>query len=96
MTAYPQFDVILKALNLSSVGVIITDPEQKDNPIIFVNTGFENITGYAKEEALGSNCHFYKEMILTKEVAKIRHAINEKSTANVLLKITERWYFFYE
>ncbi|EMV4675298.1 biphenyl 2,3-dioxygenase, partial [Listeria monocytogenes] len=29
MTAYPQFDVILKALNLSSVGVIITDPEQK-------------------------------------------------------------------
>ncbi|GAB3876093.1 hypothetical protein GCM10027610_144760 [Dactylosporangium cerinum] len=67
MTAYPQFDVILKALNLSSVGVIITDPEQKDNPIIFVNTGFENITGYAKEEALGSNCHFYKETILTKK-----------------------------
>lgn len=51
MTAYPQFDVILKALNLSSVGVIITDPEQKDNPIIFVNTGFENITGYAKRRS---------------------------------------------
>lgn len=87
MTAYPQFDVILKALNLSSVGVIITDPEQKDNPIIFVNTGFENITGYAKEEALGSNCHFLQgDDTDKKEVAKIRHAINEKSTANVLLK----------
>ncbi|EAC8104190.1 blue-light photoreceptor [Listeria monocytogenes] len=87
MTAYPQFDVILKALNLSSVGVIITDPEQKDNPIIFVNTGFENITGYAKEEALGSNCHFLQGDDTDKEeVAKIRHAINQKSTANVLLK----------
>lgn len=73
MSAYPKFDVILKALNLSSVGVIITDPEQKNNPIIFVNTGFENITGYTKEEAIGSNCHFCKEMILTKR--KLRKSV---------------------
>lgn len=70
MAAYPKFDIILEALNLSSVGVIITDAEQKNNPIIFVNTGFENITGYTKEDALGSNCHFLQGKIQIKMKSK--------------------------
>ncbi len=87
MAVYPKFDIILEALNLSSVGVIITDAEEKGNPIIFVNTGFENITGYPKEEALGSNCHFLQgEDTDQEEVKKVRDAVNNKTTTTALLK----------
>ncbi len=67
MTAYPQFDVILKALNLSSVGVIITDPEQKDNPIILLTLVLKILPAMLKKKHLAPIVTFYKEMILTKK-----------------------------
>ena len=47
-----------RAIAASSNGVIITDPNQPDNPIIYVNPRFEQITGYPAEEAIGLNCRF--------------------------------------
>jgi len=47
-----------KALNSTNAGAIITDANREDNPIIFCNEGFEQITGYRKEEILGRNCRF--------------------------------------
>ena len=44
------------AFNHTNVGLIITDPNQSDHPIIFVNKGFVNLTGYQAEEVVGSNC----------------------------------------
>lgn len=41
-----------------STGVIITDPSQPGNPIIFVNTAFTLLTGYTAADALGKNCRF--------------------------------------
>ena len=38
--------------------VVITDPAQPDNPIIFVSEEFEKQTGYTPEETLGRNCRF--------------------------------------
>lgn len=38
--------------------VVITDPEQPDNPMIFVSEEFEKQTGYALKDALGKNCRF--------------------------------------
>lgn len=39
-------------------GIIITDPLQKDNPIVYVNPSFVRQTGYGGEEVLGRNCRF--------------------------------------
>ncbi|RYZ89580.1 MAG: HD domain-containing protein [Proteobacteria bacterium] len=39
-------------------GVIMTDPKQPDNPIVFANAGFYKLTGYDKSEVLGRNCRF--------------------------------------
>jgi diguanylate cyclase (GGDEF)-like protein/PAS domain S-box-containing protein len=39
-----------------TTGVIITDPYQSSNPVIFVNRAFTNITGYSAEEMIGQNC----------------------------------------
>ncbi|WP_216827508.1 EAL domain-containing protein [Alkalihalobacterium elongatum] len=41
------------AINKLEIGVIITDPLKKNNPITFVNAGFEKLTGYKAEEVIG-------------------------------------------
>lgn len=30
--------------------IVINDPVQKDNPIVFCNVAFQELTGYAREE----------------------------------------------
>jgi diguanylate cyclase (GGDEF)-like protein/PAS domain S-box-containing protein len=47
-----------RAIAASSNGIIITDPNRPDNPIIYVNQKFERITGYGSAEAVGRNCRF--------------------------------------
>jgi len=36
--------------------MIITDPRQDDNPIIFSNRAFSELTGYSQQELVGRNC----------------------------------------
>ncbi|PKA65427.1 Adagio-like protein 1 [Apostasia shenzhenica] len=38
--------------------LVVTDALELDNPIIYVNRWFEEITGYRAEEVLGRNCRF--------------------------------------
>lgn len=40
------------------VSVVITDPSQADNPIVYVNDAFKETTGYAPEDVIGHNCRF--------------------------------------
>ncbi len=35
--------------------VVITDPRQRGNPIVYVNPSFSRVTGYAADEAVGRN-----------------------------------------
>lgn len=45
-------------LRSGSCGFVVCDATEPDNPIIYVNTTFEKITGYRAEEVLGRNCGF--------------------------------------
>src|SRR5215210_8594183 len=47
-----------RAIAASSNGIVITDPNQPDDPIIYVNPAFERMTGYSTQETLGRNCRF--------------------------------------
>jgi PAS domain S-box-containing protein len=47
-----------RAMAASSDGIVITDPNRPDDPIIYVNPAFEKMTGYAEAEVLGRNCRF--------------------------------------
>lgn len=47
-----------RAIQAVSQGILITDPNQPDNPIVFASAGFERITGYRAEEAIGRNSRF--------------------------------------
>ena len=50
--------LLLKAVNSSNNGIVITDAKKPDNPIIYVNSAFEKLCGYDTNEILGVNCRF--------------------------------------
>ena len=47
-----------RAVTASTNSIVISDPNQPDDPIVYVNPAFERTTGYAAEEVLGRNCRF--------------------------------------
>lgn len=51
-------DPFAAAMRATRMPMIITDPRQPDNPIVFVNDAFGKLTGYTREETLGRNCRF--------------------------------------
>lgn len=56
--------------------MLITDPRQPDNPIVFVNDAFGRLTGYSREETLGRNCRFLQGPGTSlDDVAKVRQAV---------------------
>ncbi|MFO8099100.1 MAG: PAS domain S-box protein, partial [Salinibacter sp.] len=44
-----------RAMDEANVGIQITDATGDDNPLVYVNEGFEAMTGYARDEVLGRN-----------------------------------------
>ena len=42
----------------SPIASVISDPRQRDNPIIACNAAFIALTGYSEDEILGRNCKF--------------------------------------
>jgi PAS domain S-box-containing protein len=53
-----EHGLLAAALDSLETGVVISDPRQPENPLIYVNAGFTNLTGYTQSDALGQNCRF--------------------------------------
>lgn len=80
-------ELLNQAVDSASVGVIITDPQQPDNPVIFVNPYFEKLTGYSEKEVLGKNCRFLQGNDTTQpNLKKVRNAINKGRSCNAVLR----------
>ncbi|MFC7227583.1 PAS domain-containing protein [Salinirubellus salinus] len=47
-----------RAIDAAPVGVTIADARLEDYPLVYVNDGFETMTGYTASEVLGRNCRF--------------------------------------
>lgn len=56
--AHPASDPFAAAIRSTRMSMIITDPRQDDNPIIFANSAFGKLTGYDPESVIGRNCRF--------------------------------------
>ena len=61
-----QRDAVRAANNLA----LPTNPELLDNPIAYVNDGFEALTGFRRDEVLGRNCYFLQVGDLCRERPK--------------------------
>ena len=77
-------DPFAAAMRATRMPMIITDPHQPDNPIVFVNNAFCKLTGYAREEILGRNCRFLQGPETdAADIEKIRQAINRRTPVEV-------------
>lgn len=69
-------DPFAAAFKATRMPMIVTDPHQHDNPIIFCNAAFLKLSGYSDQEVIGRNCRFLQGPDTeSATVAKIRNAI---------------------
>lgn len=72
-------DPFASAVRATRMPMLITDPRQDDNPIVFVNDAFRRLTGYVREETLGRNCRFLQGPGTNAgDVEKVRDAIERR------------------
>jgi PAS domain S-box-containing protein len=74
----------LAGFSRARVAIVLTNPNIKDNPIVYVNDAFERVTGYARTAAIGRNCRFLQgSMTDDADVAKLRRAIEREDDVTV-------------
>ncbi|SFV09102.1 PAS domain S-box-containing protein [Methylobacterium sp. 174MFSha1.1] len=79
-------DPFAAAVRATRMPMIITDPRQRDNPIIFVNDAFCRLTGYDRGEIVGRNCRFLQGPETDKEdVARIRMAVAARQKIEIAI-----------
>ncbi|MBW4495805.1 MAG: PAS domain S-box protein [Oscillatoria princeps RMCB-10] len=82
-----RLQLLERAIDASSNGIVITDATQPENPIIYVNKGFERMTGYSAEEVTGQNCRFLQsEDIYQPGLQELRQATKEQRECSVKLR----------
>ncbi|MCJ2086699.1 PAS domain S-box protein [Methylobacterium sp. E-005] len=52
------WDWLFAAVEKTRLPMILTDPNLPDDPIVFANRAFQELSGYGAEELLGRNCRF--------------------------------------
>ena len=80
-------DLLEAMLNGSRVAAVVTDPALPDNPIIYYNETFAEMTGYAADEIVGRNCRFLQGADTDPlTIAKLRNAIEKRKKVTVTLE----------
>lgn len=78
--------VLFAAIETTRMPVLLTDPRQPDNPIVFANRAFLAMTGYESREILGRNCRFLQGPATDRDVvATVREAIGQQREVSVEL-----------
>ena len=68
-------------------GIVIADARKRDNPIIYCNAAFLEITGYSYDEVIGRNCRFLQGPDTDQDsVEQIRQAIRAGRDCQVVLQ----------
>jgi PAS domain S-box-containing protein len=77
-------NVFFAAVEMTRMPMVVTDPRQPDNPIVFANGAFLDLTGYAREQVLGRNCRFLQgPQTDPRTVAEVRRALEEQRAVAV-------------
>lgn len=78
--------LLKRGVDANPHGIIITEATE-DNPIVYVNPAFTQITGYTEEETLGRNCRFLQGPETDQVIVQhIQQAITERREIKTLLK----------
>lgn len=76
-----------RALAATANGIVITDHQALNEPIVYINPAFTRITGYEEEDLSGLNCRFLNpDLAGSKEVrAELRHCLSTGTATTVEL-----------
>jgi PAS domain S-box-containing protein len=84
LAAHQSEDPFAAAFKATRMPMLITDPRQADNPIIFCNSAFSQLTGYERDELIGKNCRLLQgEDTDPKAISKIRDAVAAEQDVSV-------------
>lgn len=76
-----------RAIEDAPIGVSLSHYDQDDNPLVYVNERFEEITGYTTEEVMGRDCRFLQGKGTDDEAATtLRSAIEAGEPTTVELR----------
>jgi two-component system sensor kinase FixL len=76
-----------RAIEAAGSGILITDPNKPDHPIVVCNPAFLQMTGYTAEEVLGLNCRFLQRDDRDQQaIVQLREAIGAERECRVLLR----------
>ncbi|TFW09959.1 response regulator [Oxalobacteraceae bacterium OM1] len=77
-------NIFFAAVEMTRMPMVVTDPNQPDNPIVFANGAFLDLTGYQREEVLGRNCRFLQGKDTDRRtIDEVRHALEEQHAVAV-------------
>jgi PAS domain S-box-containing protein len=76
-----------RALRATDTSFSISDPSRPDNPLIWVNPAFEQMTGYSAAEVVGRNCRVLQGSDTDQPgVAALRAALAERRPHRVVVR----------
>ena len=79
-------NIFFAAVETTRMPMIVTDPNRDDNPIIFANNAFLEMTGYGVEEIVDRNCRFLQGPESDRSVVtQVREAIAQRKEIAVEL-----------
>jgi len=71
-------NIFFAAVEMTRMPMVVTDPRRDDDPIVFANGAFFDLTGYTKEEVIGRNCRFLQGPQTDRAtVEEVRKALEE-------------------
>lgn len=72
-------NIFFAAVEMTRMPMIVTDPRQPDNPVVFANNAFQKMTGYSSSEIVGQNCRFLQGPDTDKQTLdELRQAVAER------------------
>ncbi|MEE9252140.1 MAG: ATP-binding protein [Thermodesulfobacteriota bacterium] len=81
-----KLSVFYRAIESLSKGVVITDPNLPENPIVYCNSAFEVITGYTRHEVIGRTKQLLKGPGTDQRSAEfLRSAISEGRNCEIVI-----------
>jgi PAS domain S-box-containing protein len=91
MNQLQWLDLKDRALAVAAEGITIADARLPGRPLIYINKGFERLTGYSSTEALGQSCRFLQGTGANSETVQvIRDALDNERDCTVEILNTRK------
>ncbi|HWJ96125.1 MAG TPA: histidine kinase famiy protein [Telluria sp.] len=77
-------NIFFAAVEMTRMPMVVTDPNRPDDPIVFANNAFFDLTGYRHDDVVGRNCRLLQGPDTDpRTVAEVRNALAEQRAVAV-------------